>query len=121
MQGDIVWNSDSASDVVITVTRTVDTEAQYNCSTVFESTNNLESKSVFLRIQNLNDYGSAQGWNANSMLTLLMAVLTSLVVSRCSSSTIWLILTGILIGVATLQACANNCMERADVTILVPR
>lgn len=115
-----MWNSDAASNVAITVTLTVDTEAQFN-STVIEFTDDPESKSVFLRIQNLNDCGSAQGWNANSMLTLLMAVLTSLVVSRCSSSTIWLIITGILIGVAALQACANNCTERADVAILVPR
>lgn len=120
MQGDIVWYSDAASAVAITVTLTVDTEAQFN-NTVIEFSDDAESKSVSLRIQNVNDCGSAHGWNANSVLTLIMAVLASLLISRWSGTSMWLILTGILIGMAALQACANNCTEKADVAILVPR
>ena len=122
MQGDIVWNSDAASDVAITVTLSVDTEVQFN-STVIEFSDDLGSHSVSLRVQNLRDCGSASAWNANSVVTLLMAVLAALLISRCSGSSIcsWFILAAILVGVAALQACANSCTERADVAILVPR
>ena len=120
MQGDIVWHSDAASDVTITVTLTVDTEVEFN-NTVVDFTDDPGSSTVSLRIQNVNDCARAHGQKANSMVTLLLAMLSSLLISRWSGSPIWLLLTGLLLAVTALQACANDCTERADVAIFVPR
>ena len=120
MQGDIVWHSDAASDVTITVTLTVDTEVEFN-NTVVDFTDDPGSSTVSLRIQNVNDCASAHRQKANSMVTLLLAVLSSLLISRWSGSPIWFLLTGLLLAVTALQAYANDCNERADVAIFVPR
>ena len=115
-----MWNSDAASDVTITVTLTVDTEVEFN-NTVIDFTDDPGSSTVSLRIRNVNDCASAHGQKVNSMLMLVLAVLSSLLISRWSGSHIWLLLTGLLLAVTALQACANDCTERADVVIFVPR
>lgn len=81
-----------------------------------------ESSSIYLTIQNLNDAycDNANCWSASFTATLAIAVLAIMVNTRCSSST-YVLFFGALVTVSTFYVSANICTKRADVTILVPR
>lgn len=115
-----MWRSDSASDVALTVTLTVDIEAQFN-NTIIEFTDDPGSSIISLRIQNVNDCDTANRWKANTVITLAFALLASLLITRWSTLSTWFLLIGLFVAAATLLACANNCTERTDVDVLVPR
>ena len=55
------------------------------------------------------------------MVTLGVGLLVSLFMTRCSLSTVCLVLIGVLVAVSSLHASADDCTGRTDVKILVPR
>ena len=119
LQGDITWYSDSASTVYLVVTQTDDDPA---CSedTIIDYTEDMESGTASLLIQS-SKAGGASGWSGNLMVTLGVGLLVSLFMTRCSASTVCLVLIGVLVAVSSLHASADDCTGRTDVAILVPR
>lgn len=124
MQGDIIWYSDSTSDVALMVTHTVDSEEQFKY-TITEFTDDPGSRTVSLKIRNTNSYiycdNAAVGWKGNLMTTLGFVVLACLLITRWSTTSTCLVAIGCFVAAITLQACANSCTEKTDVAILVPR
>lgn len=101
----------------------MDDAARLN-DTIVEFSEDRESSSIYLTIRNLNDAycDNANRWSASFTATLAIAVLASMVITRCSSSTAaYVLFLGAFVTVSTFYVSANICTERADVAILVPR
>ena len=92
MQGDIAWYSDAASDVAIIVTLTVDTEAQFNdTETQFNDT-------------------EAQFNDTETQFNYTEAKFNTTMIEFTDDP-----------GSNTVSLRIQNCTERADVAIFVPR
>ena len=127
IQGDIVWQSDSASVVSIEVKITTETEEQLdNILTTFpnDTGNNLTTLKIESTTpRNDCDSSALHSWKLNSITTLACSLLAYLLLSRWSSFHRWiLLLLGLFVIVASIQVSANNsCTERADVVVFIPR
>lgn len=116
-----MWHSDSSSQVALIVTLSVDDAARYK-DTIIDFTEDLGSRTVSLMIQNANNFycDNANRWSASLKATIAI-VITSMFVTRCSPSALCLLLIGIYVAVSTMPVSADECTERADVAILIPR
>ena len=115
MQGDITWRSNSASNLTLVV----DTN---NTGPILSFTE--EAGSAELKIQSsiaeASKGFSPNGWSTG--LTLGLALLGAVFVTRFSSPMFCLLLLSVLMVVSLHYATADDySVERADVTILVPR
>ena len=117
-----MWHSDSASQVALVLTLSAADETSYN-STIVDFTEDPESQSASLRIQNANNFYCDNADRLNPSFTLIASItlLASVLITRCSSSTLCLVIVGLFVAVSLLHVSANDCTERADVAIHVPR